>query len=299
MSTYDPSISANVKGDLTHERVPLPGSVTVGFEKVSNGQRLQCKCQLPGGIDLAYEIFVANDSPVTRWRIKVENRGGATPAEDRPVYRVAFPVSWATNGPRHESNFLARPYAQGELIPNPSDFNFREYLAESPLNNVLTYPGWASMSWQDLYSADGGGLYLASYDPTFQQIDLECWPNKAAGSITLDVRTLAFLEPGKSWESQPFAVGIHEGDWHSGPRIAIASGHARIISRTRDPNGFEKNATAGSERAGHSVTTQIISACTKTPNGWSELRPNLVADARECRARQIVPPILLLPVARS
>jgi hypothetical protein len=32
--------------------------------------------------------------------------------------------------------------------------------------------------------------------------------------MTLDMRTYTFLEPGQSWTSQVFNVGIHEGDWH-------------------------------------------------------------------------------------
>ena len=32
--------------------------------------------------------------------------------------------------------------------------------------------------------------------------------------MTLDMRTLAFLEPGQSWTSHTFEVGVHEGDWH-------------------------------------------------------------------------------------
>jgi hypothetical protein len=169
---------------------------------------------MPGGLHVTWSVTVPKDSPLTEWRIQVENRGGETPANDRRVYRVAFPVLEDLRiGERREANFLARPYAQGELVPDPSSYSFTRPKSSVPIN-VLTYIGWASMPWQDLYTADGGGLYLASCDPTFQQIDLESWPDRNAGTMTLGVRTLAFLEPGKSWASQAFEVGIHEGDWH-------------------------------------------------------------------------------------
>lgn len=213
-SLYKPAVSGGVGGDLSHVRDPEADTVRVTREKTDAGSRLQCECRLPDGILVRYWIVLQEDSPLTEWGITVENRGAPTPARDQRVYRVAFPVLDGLRiGPRHESNCLARPYAQGELIPDPVSYKFVMPHSATPLN-VLTYPGWASMSWQDLYAAEGGGLYLASCDPTFQQIDLESWPDAAAGTMTLGVRTLAFLEPGKSWTSQPFTVGVHQSDWH-------------------------------------------------------------------------------------
>jgi hypothetical protein len=163
---------------------------------------------------VTYSITVRKNSPLTEWKIQVDNRGGETPAHDRRGYRVAFPVLEGLRiGPRHETNYLARPYAQGELIPDPASYAFTRPKSSTPIN-VLTHIGWASMPWQDLYAADGGGLYLASYDKTFQQVDLETWPDRNAGSVAMDMRTLAFLEPGQSWTSQTFEVAVHEGDWH-------------------------------------------------------------------------------------
>jgi hypothetical protein len=215
-SLYDPAAPAGPKGDLTHVRDPLPAGTRVVPEKVGAESRITCSYQLPDGIVVTYSILLLDDSPWTQWRVRVENRGGKTHAQDQRVYRVAFPVLEGLRiGDRHESNLLARPYAQGELIPDPAHCEFMRPKSRNPIH-VLTYIGWASMSWQDLYDIQGGGLYLASYDPSFQQVDLESWPDRAAGTITLDMRTLAFLEPGKAWSSQPFEIGVHEGDWHAG-----------------------------------------------------------------------------------
>lgn len=213
-SLYNPAAPTNVKGDLAHVRDSVPGGVRVAKEQTEESSRLTAVHQMPGGIQVTWSVAVRKDSPLTEWQIKVDNRGGESPVNDRRVYRVAFPVIEGLRiGDRHETNNLARPYAQGELIPDPASYGFTRPNRSTPIN-VLTYIGWASMPWQDLYAADGGGLYLASYDPTFQQIDLESWPDRAAGTLTLDVRTLAFLEPGQSWTSQTFEVGVHEGDWH-------------------------------------------------------------------------------------
>ncbi len=213
-SLYDPATPAGVKGDLSHVRDVLKGKVRFTREKTGGGSRTTCACPLAGGLLVTYSIAVQEDSPLTEWRIQVDNRGGETPAGDLRVYRVAFPVLDGLRiGDRHESNFLARPYAQGELIPDPASYAFLRPKGQTPIH-VLTYPGWASMSWQDLYAREGGGLYLASYDPSFQQMDLESWPDRTTATVTLDTRTLAFLEPGQSWTSQPFEVAIHPSDWH-------------------------------------------------------------------------------------
>lgn len=213
-SLYDPAAPA-VKGDLSALREAVKGSTEVSKETAAGYQRAWCRYLLPGGIAVRYSVTVRAGSPLTEWRVSVENRGGKSPAADQRVYRVAFPVLEGLRiGPRHEDNFLARPFAQGELIPDPAAFEFKRPTAKATPTNVLTYIGWASMPWQDLYSPQGGGLYMVSHDLSFEQLDLEAWPDHSSGTLTLDLRTLAFLEPGQSWTSQTFEVGIHTGDWH-------------------------------------------------------------------------------------
>ncbi|MGO8814437.1 MAG: DUF6259 domain-containing protein [Terriglobia bacterium] len=213
-SLYDPAAPA-VKGDLSSLREPVPGSTEVTEESTPAFRRVWCRYLLPGGIAVRYSITIRPGSPLTDWRIFVDNRGGETPAKDQRVYRVAFPVLDGLRiGGAHENNFLARPYAQGELIPDPAAYEYRRPTRSATPTNILTYIGWASMPWQDLYSKEGGGLYLVSHDPSFEQLDLETWPDRSSGTVTLAMRTLAFLDPGQSWESQQFVVGIHEGDWH-------------------------------------------------------------------------------------
>ena len=198
-SLYDPGAPA-VKGELSSLREPIPGSTEVTVETTSALRRVWCRYLLPGGIAVRYSIALRPGSPLTEWHIFVENHGGETPASDQRVYRVAFPVLDGLRiGAEHKNNFLARPFAQGELIPDPAGYEYKRPTARATPTNVLTYIGWASMPWQDLYSKQGGGLYMASYDPSFEQVDLETWPDRPSGTVTLDMRTLAFLEPGQSW----------------------------------------------------------------------------------------------------
>ncbi len=217
-SLYNPAAPPE-QGDLASLRDAIHGQVEVREETTGALHGVKCSYLLPGGIHVRYSVFVRSGSPLTEWRIEIENRGGETPARDQRVYRVAFPyLEGLRIGPSHENNFLARPYAQGELIPDPASYEFvRPLNIKIPVPiNVLTYIGWASMSWQDLYSEQGGGLYMVSQDQSFEQVDLEAWPDRAAGVLALGMRTLAFLEPGQSWRSQSFVVGVHEGDWHWG-----------------------------------------------------------------------------------
>ena len=137
------------------------------------------------------------------------------------MYRVAFPIlSNLCVAGRPSENVLARTYVQGELIPNPSQHSFVRPNRPGRFTNVLTYPGWASMPWMDLYLAPtgnqalAGGLYFASYDPTFQQTDVEAVPDAQNKTMALGMRTLAFTEPGEQWRSQTFVVAAHKGDWH-------------------------------------------------------------------------------------
>lgn len=209
-STFDPTKN-NEKGDLSHKRESLSNTIKVLGDK----NKISCSHQLSGGISVNWSVELKFDSPFSEWKIEVKNNGGDKPANDLRVYRVAFPyIEGLRIGEKPESNFLARPYAQGELIPNPSKYDYKRPGVDIPIH-VLTYPGWASMSWQDMYDRILGGFYIASYDLTFNQVDLETWPDKLDNSITMGMRSLAFLEPGQSWNSQKFEVGIHEGDWHN------------------------------------------------------------------------------------
>ena len=207
-------------GDLVHlaGAPDRPPQITIARE--GPVQSIQCAYELASGVRFTYTVSVRDGSPLSEWRAKVENRPAQDAKDALRVYRVAFPVLERLRiGGNAAANWLARPYAQGELIPAPADYAFRRRWGPS---NVLTYPGWASMPWMDLYKPQpqsehgASGIYLASYDPTFQQIDLEAFPDHRRKTMTLDVRTYAYLEPGESWESQRFVVGVHPGDWHWG-----------------------------------------------------------------------------------
>ena len=296
-SLYNPAAPAGPPGDLAHVRDAVPGGVSVTKEEGGDTSRVTAVHSLAHGIVVTYSITVRKNSPLTEWKIQVDNRGGETPAKDRRVYRVAFPVLEGLRiGDRHETNYLARPYAQGELIPDPASYAFTRPKSSVPIN-VLTYIGWASMPWQDLYAADGGGLYLASYDQTFQQVDLETWPDRDAGSITMDMRTLAFLEPGQSWTSQPFEVAVHEGDWHWAAdryRQWAAANHRPYDG----PDWVRKECDGWLGTGGPTPSYGDYLRLFDDALAGIGLSADLVGDARKRRSQQVAKGVLLLPLAR-
>jgi hypothetical protein len=224
----DPSLllSTRSSGDLRRVTVEAWRTPEVSLAEAGGTRTLTCRYALAGGIRVTTTVSLAPGRGASRWRADVDNTALVKPRYQMRVYRVLYPILPNLRiGERAADNVLARTYVQGELIPNPSQHTFRRPGMSGCPTNVLTYPGWASMPWMDLYrtppapapgakAGKGGGLYFASYDPTFQQVDIEAVPDRKRKTVALAMRTLAFLEPGRRWRSQAFVVATHPGDWH-------------------------------------------------------------------------------------
>jgi len=263
-SAADPRLlfSTTPSGDLLRLTVePWRTPEATLSDAAGGGKTLTFRYLLAGGIELTTTATLPATGGVSEWQAKVDNRGDVKPLHQLRVYRVLFPLLGnLCVGGRPEENFLARTYVQGELIPNPSQYGFHRPGSPGAHTNVLTYPGWASMPWMDLYQSGlvppasglaspasglvppasglaspasglvppasglaspasglvppASGLYFASYDPRFQQVDIEAVPDAARKTLAMGMRTLAFLEPGEAWQSQTFVVATHAGDWH-------------------------------------------------------------------------------------
>jgi len=206
-------------GDLLRLTVEPWRTPAITVSDADGRKTLTCQYHLAGGIEVTTTVALAATGGVSEWQAKAVNRGNVKPLDQLRVYRVLFPLLGnLCVGDRPDENYLARTFVQGELIPNPSQYTFHRPGNPGAHTNVLTYPGWASMPWMDLYRSGPGppasGLYFASYDPRFQQVDIEAVPDPERKTLSLGMRTLAFLEPGESWDSQTFVVATHPGDWH-------------------------------------------------------------------------------------
>ncbi len=227
-SLADPAPVTSEPGDIVHLFPAEAQPPAVTRAENETGRSIKLAYSLPHGIAVECTAELGADADFAVFRILIMNPGPENPGDAMRVYRVKYPIIAGLQiGGRPEFNWLARPYAQGELMPDPSQQRFQRpeknfIRADKPgiRTNLLTYPGWASMPWQDLYMVDpqkpesACGLYFASYDPSFRQIDLATVPDPAGHTLEFDVRTLSYLEPGNSWNSQNFIVGVHPGDWH-------------------------------------------------------------------------------------
>ena len=214
LALADPDSIQYYPGDLSFLRGEGVKPNTEVVSEKDGGKTLICIYAIPPSFTVTTSVTVEQDSPITKWKITVQNDPAEVPKDDLRIFKVAFPVleGLALRGD-HRDDFLARPFLQGQLIPDPVNHKFERPNRPGRYLYAMTYMGWATMPWQNLYD-EGGGLYFASYDPTFQQIDLETIPDKETGTLTMDIRTHAYTVPGQSWDSQTFIVGIHEGDWH-------------------------------------------------------------------------------------
>jgi hypothetical protein len=216
----DPELlfSTQRSGDLYRLAIEPSQPPELTLTTQNDTQILTCSSVLNGDIRVTFSVSLPPDSATSEWCIAVNDAADVEPRQHLRVYRILFPLlSRLCIDGDPERNFLARPYIQGELIPNPSQYSFSRPNRPQNYINVLSYPGWASMPWMDLYAQDAdsaNGLYFASCDPAYQQLDMETVPDAEAGSIAMGMRTLAFLEPGQQWRSQKFVLALHSGDWH-------------------------------------------------------------------------------------
>jgi len=175
------------------------------FDHSAQGKTLSVQHKLLGSIDVTYTIEVKSDSELTYWHIRVDNHH-KDPRWGQ-VVGVGFPqLPGLQLGEKHEDDVLVRPNRFGEKIPDPVSRS-----GTYPIN--LCYEGFASMMWMDLYDAKGG-LYLASYDKTLLMTELESEADADTRTMRLGLRKYAYVPPGESWDSEPYVVGVHEGDWH-------------------------------------------------------------------------------------
>ncbi|MEA4884711.1 MAG: DUF6259 domain-containing protein [Clostridia bacterium] len=166
-------------------------------------------------------------SAATIWRLSLDNR-----TTDLQVVEVLFPfVRGIVLGSDHRKSVLVFPHHAGEKIANPvEELTSRRYLefwrartiveADGVYSREINYCGLASMTWMDLYTNESNasrGLYMASYDPTFVLTGVRSetgGPEKPWCGFSF--RKHVPVGPKATWDSSPYVVALHEGDWHWG-----------------------------------------------------------------------------------
>lgn len=186
-----------------------------------------------GPVPVAAEVRVqvAPDSGETVWSLAIDN------GSDLILHEVLFPhLAGIVLGETHADDTLTYPYHAGERTRNPAvEYAGPQFFGDArngvALQRVPTsaghegqtvyarecpYLGSASMAWMDLCDPQQG-LYLASYDGTFLVTGLRVETGGPDSPwMGFSFRKHLAIRPGERWESRPYAVGVHGGDWHWG-----------------------------------------------------------------------------------
>lgn len=186
-------------------------------------------------IRLEYSITVSPKDPETIWHIAVDNQD-----TDWTVSSIMFPCIYGVYlGQTWIDDELVLPFIAGQKIKNPVEvyprepsaieWDWQDYHYIYHVDGVsaqkaddgafvykLSYSGPASMQWMD-YFEEGQGLYIASYDSDLSVADLhtEAFGREKPG-MGFAIRKYPRIRPGSKWNSHPFAIAVHKGDWHWG-----------------------------------------------------------------------------------
>ncbi|MEW6359162.1 MAG: DUF6259 domain-containing protein [Planctomycetota bacterium] len=144
---------------------------------------------------------VSDDSPLTRWRLRIENKTNLT------IRRIAFPCVLMPP----ETDYILSPYCDGCLVERPG-LDLPKGYAMGP-----EYPG--SASCQVTAGGIGGtGLYLAAHDARGYKKSFGMF-NTGAG-VELAAAHYPRAGVGNDYK-QPYdiVVGPYQGTWHAAADI--------------------------------------------------------------------------------
>jgi hypothetical protein len=142
--------------------------------------------------------MIADDTPLCRWRLTIENRSALE------IIRVDFPLIGNAAAGAPEDDECIVPQTGGARI---------RYPATAPAK-MVTYMGGGSMGWMDLGDSRAG-LYVSMQDQRLTTTELECAPAPGQRGATLSFRTHTSVAPGQT-KTRDYVVGVHQGDWHWG-----------------------------------------------------------------------------------
>jgi hypothetical protein len=195
------------------------------FEVTSEGATIKVSARglrfkgrtLPVAVTCTFEL---RDDEVLAWA-KVANDA------DVEIMEWVFPM---VRGVRSISKDPARdalivPSDLGMRFENPRDLDYNAVMGsriyEGPehlhTNFYKVYPGDACMQWFEL-DGDRCGLYMASYDSSQQSTTLAFEKKTADRTLAFSFIKYPFLEKGESFQTSPYCVSLHGGDWHAGAR---------------------------------------------------------------------------------
>ncbi|NOZ24428.1 MAG: hypothetical protein GXP25_25400 [Planctomycetes bacterium] len=211
-------VMKNAKGDsltLTNRDVLAPPQVTIQSQMFDDSRTVELRWEavsLPDGqgiISVTMKATVPSNSPLTRWRINVENEMG-----DFGLWTVEFPIISGIDGrtAADPKEFVVYPQGWGVLDPTP-----RATLRYRPM-----YPSGSCAMQCMAYTSGGSGLYCGAHDGGARTKTMNAQGTDPTSGITFSWIQYPedMMKPGVSYR-QPYdvIVGVFSGDWYDAARI--------------------------------------------------------------------------------
>ena len=149
---------------------------------------------------IVFEPAFSLDAAVPVWSWRLENN---SPLDIR---NVVFPdLNGLRAGPESARSHMAWPAGFTMIQSPPGAEGYR----------MMGYPGGATMAFVDLFD-EGGGLYVAAYDPELWATEFRQEAPLAGGDLLrLSLTKQYCIGKGESTGFE-FRVWPHTGDWHAG-----------------------------------------------------------------------------------
>lgn len=194
-------------------------NIDAADQQMSVSYRMLRDGSLVHDIDLTFQFKISDDEVIAC--------ASLTNNADLEVVELWFPhiAGITALGCDPDQDVLYWPAGIGTRVFNPLKADFlaingnRIYEMQDHLHRdlFLPYPGSASMQWFELAN-DEQGLYLASYDKSFQSTCLNAQQDTKSATLGLGFIKYPMAKKGEQFSSAPFVISPHAGDWHTGAR---------------------------------------------------------------------------------
>ena len=198
-------------------------------------ERAEMKLHWPEGeLGVTARISLESGSPVSHWRIEVENR------TDDAIWEVQFPriAGLGKIAGDGQGDRLAMPFLWGALMPNPVDLvcqgkagaiasDFSEYSTtdarvEETARVAYSYPGMMTMQFLAFYHPEQAGIYFGAHDPqaNFKRFGLYGQPGGDRVDLVMQNFPEERIQGGLDyWMPYPAVVGVFAGEWWKASQI--------------------------------------------------------------------------------
>jgi len=163
-------------------------------------------------------IELPKGSEISTWSMSIENRGEAA------IWSVEFPyIRMEPIRGDKEGTILAIPLHSGVLVRDPMDNIHWEVQPweeiqhdqdKGDVDRKGAYPGGYNAQFAAVYSSEGDGIYIASYDGEMYSKRFLFCGNGETLLITIRNYPDRMLTPGIDYTiPYPLVVGVFHGDW--------------------------------------------------------------------------------------